>query len=363
MHKKKIFLTILSFSIFLIYFTFLSFLIPFIFSVPLKNGSFKTLSSQSDLYKMIDTFYDPDDFHNFRNSAENINILSNFYNQLNASKNFDVLTSFNQAIPVTNFRGDNSFYYNSETFIEKNFSTNINVKALQLNQKAFSFYNIVVDTGQDIPWNNILYNDTKIPILLGSDYRNYYHLGDTIHGNYYSKNMDFKVIGFLKDNCSIKYKNITDVNLDTYMVIPYPTKLWKCGSDFQFESLLYFAMINCDLVPFVNENQLFKEIEEISTQTGFNYFSLVGTDNFQTQNMEFLFFIQKHRIFFALSILIIFICINRISIKFFCYILHSKNITFTKNQKNYHSLRCFIFYYNSIWNCAHHRSDFFNNIF
>ena len=119
MHKKKIFLTILSFSIFLIYFTFLSFLIPFIFSVPLKNGSFKTLSSQSDLYKMIDTFYDPDDFHNFRNSAENINILSNFYNQLNASKNFDVLTSFNQAIPVTNFRGDNSFYYNSETFIEK----------------------------------------------------------------------------------------------------------------------------------------------------------------------------------------------------------------------------------------------------
>lgn len=46
---------------------------------------------------MVDNFYDPDEFYNFRTDNQNINILANFYNTLNASSNFDVLTSFNQA--------------------------------------------------------------------------------------------------------------------------------------------------------------------------------------------------------------------------------------------------------------------------
>lgn len=96
---------------------------------------------------MVDNFYDPDEFYNFRTDNQNINILANFYNTLNASSNFDVLTSFNQAIDVDidDFNGDQRFYYNSDEFIDNSQSPTINIKALQLNQKAYEFYNIKVE--------------------------------------------------------------------------------------------------------------------------------------------------------------------------------------------------------------------------
>lgn len=338
--QKKSFLTGLSFIIFLVYFTFLGILIPFLASIPLKNGGFKTLYSQNDVYKMIDNFYDPDEFYSFRQEAENINILSDFYNKLNTSKDFDILTSFNQAIVITDFKGDNSFYYNSDEFIEKHPSSKINIKSFQLNQKAYHFYNIEVDSGQGIPWDNVSYKSARIPVLLGADYKKYYHNGDIIRGNYYSKDMEFEVVGFLKDNCSIKYKNVFELNLDTYMLIPYPPNLWKVSRDFQFESILYFAMLNCDIVPFVNETQVLKDVNKIANQTGFTNFSLVGIDNFQIQNIELLLFIQKHKKIFAASIIAVFIFINIIGIKIFRLILKEK-CTIPINQKEYTYIKIF----------------------
>ena len=139
MNTKKYFITLFSFIIFSIYFTLSGVFVPFIASIPQSNGGFKTLSSQNDFYKMVDNFYDPDEFYNFRTDNQNINILANFYNTLNASSNFDVLTSFNQAIAVDidNFNGDQRFYYNSDEFIDNSQSPTINIKALQLNQKAY----------------------------------------------------------------------------------------------------------------------------------------------------------------------------------------------------------------------------------
>ena len=132
MNTKKYFITLFSFIIFSIYFTLSGVFVPFIASIPQSNGGFKTLSSQNDFYKMVDNFYDPDEFYNFRTDNQNINILANFYNTLNASSNFDVLTSFNQAIAVDDFNGDQRFYYNSDEFIDNSQSPTINIKAFPI---------------------------------------------------------------------------------------------------------------------------------------------------------------------------------------------------------------------------------------
>lgn len=223
MNTKKYFITLFSFIIFSIYFTLSGVFVPFIASIPQSNGGFKTLSSQNDFYKMVDNFYDPDEFYNFRTDNQNINILANFYNTLNASSNFDVLTSFNQAIAVDDFNGDQRFYYNSDEFIDNSQSPTINIKALQLNQKAYDFYNIEVEGNSEIAWNSISYKDNSIPVLLGSEYKSFYKIGDIITGNYYSKNTNFEVIGFIETDCSINYKNTSNITLDTYMLIPYPS--------------------------------------------------------------------------------------------------------------------------------------------
>ena len=108
------------------------------------------------------------------------------------------------------------------------------------------------------------------------------------------------------------------------MLIPYPSTLWEVGkTNFQFESLLYFAMINCDLLPFVEESQILKNIKSISDETGFSDFSLVGIDNFQIQHIELLLFIQKHHILFIIGFLIIFILLNILCLYLFIHILKS----------------------------------------
>lgn len=326
MNTKKYFITLFSFIIFSIYFTLSGVFVPFIASIPQSNGGFKTLSSQNDFYKMVDNFYDPDEFYNFRTDNQNINILANFYNTLNASSNFDVLTSFNQAIAVDidDFNGDQRFYYNSDEFIDNSQSPTINIKALQLNQKAYDFYNIKVEGNSGIAWNSISYKDDSIPVLLGSEYKSFYKIGDIITGNYYSKNTNFEVIGFIETDCSINYKNTSNITLNTYMLIPYPSTLWEVDkTNFQFESLLYFAMINCDLLPFVEESQILKNIKSISDETGFSDFSLVGIDNFQIQHIELLLFIQKNHILFIIGFLIIFILLNILCLYLFSHILKS----------------------------------------
>ena len=79
---------------------------PFLSSVPTGEGGFDTILSENDMYKMIDNFYAPEDFSDFREKPENINMLASFYNELQMSDKFEVVTSFNQAIYVDDFKGD-----------------------------------------------------------------------------------------------------------------------------------------------------------------------------------------------------------------------------------------------------------------
>lgn len=340
MHARKTFLTLLSFFLYLLFFTVLGILTPILASTPLENGGYKTISSKNDFYQMVDNYYDPEEFSDFRHNSQNVNMLASFYNKLNSNENFDIISSFNQAIDVTEFKGDNRFYYNSEEFIKEHPNLPIRIKALQLNHKAYDFYKIKIDTGKELPWDNVSYKDTYIPILLGAEYKEYYSQGDIIKGNYYSKNVAFKVIGFLESECNIKYQNISDINLDTYMLIPYPSTLWKVNSDFQFESILYFAMINCNIRPHVSEAQIIKEIKEIANQTGFSNFSLVGIDNFQIHNIELIEFFQKHQKLCIFFLVTAFIILNIISVKKIhaSYCIYISSVSAKENYYNYNKI-------------------------
>ena len=204
MHTRKKILSILNFVIFLVSFTMLGIATPFLSSVPTGEGGFDTILSENDMYKMIDNFYDPEDFSDFREKPENINMLASFYNELQMSDKFEVVTSFNQAIYVDDFKGDNRFYFNSDEFVASSNNSAINIKALQVNKEAYDFYKIVVEEGNAIPWESVSYQGTSIPILAGSDYKELYQQGDIIVGNYYSKIVNFEIIGFLRENFYIK---------------------------------------------------------------------------------------------------------------------------------------------------------------
>ena len=185
-------------------------------------------SQGKSLYTITDSIVQPDDFQRFRTSNKSIDTVAQFYNGLNKSDKFEFLSVFNQSIYISDFKGNPDFlegdtYYNPNN--EKKVST---VKSIQMNRNSFEFYNLKLEKGSGIEWNNVdMTTEEKdsIPIVLGNDYSDYYNLGDILHGEFYFKQSNFTVVGFLEKNSSIFYKENQNYFLDDSILIPYPLEL------------------------------------------------------------------------------------------------------------------------------------------
>lgn len=248
-----------------------------------KESSIKNIYEGKRLYTIIDNYYDADAFYEFRQLSDNINRLGEFYNALVTSTNMEFISIFNQPIYLEQFKGDEQFLYNSQEFRDeyKLGTTNANVKAIQLNPSAFEFYKLKVSYGRTFNWNEVNYNGDKLPVLLGSEYKGVYNIGETLSGNYYGREMTFEVIGILEPNTFVYYKGDSEFYLDQYLIVPYPELLAPVNkSDFKFEGILYFAMINGDIITTIDKNRFLKEIKYISDSTGFAEFSVVGISDF-----------------------------------------------------------------------------------
>ncbi len=234
------------------------------------------------LYALKDDLYDSDAFRQFRNSPNNINALGNFYNLLSYSPDLKVLSYFTQSVPVKDFTGDSKFYYHSEEFMKENqqYMTDIPIKSLQINQAAFEFYNLKTQSQDSFDWAQIEYtNGQPVPIILGSSYQELYAIGDIIEAKFYFKDISFQVFDFLEPDSSFIGKNGVKIDLNEYIVIPYPSQCWQVDdTDFEFEGILYFAMINSKLLSSLNEESLLHEIKHISDETGFSAFSVIKLD-------------------------------------------------------------------------------------
>lgn len=238
--------------------------------------------STMQLYALKDDLYDSDAFRQFRNHPDNINALGNFYNLLSSSPDLKVLSYFTQAVPVKDFTGDSKFYYHSEEFMKENqqYMTDISIKSLQINQAAFEFYNLKTQSQNTFDWAQIEYtNGQPVPIILGSSYQELYAIGDIIEAKFYFKDISFQVFDFLKPDSSFIGNNGVEINLNEYLVIPYPSQCWQVDdTNFEFEGILYFAMINSKLQSSLNEENLLQEIKHISDETGFSAFSVIKLD-------------------------------------------------------------------------------------
>lgn len=254
----------------------------------------KDVFDGKNLYTVTDSLLDPKRFSEYRENVDNINKIGNFYNLMSTS--FDFLSMFHQPIPVENFRGGNQFIYNSDFILEKENVLPLNIKCFQINQAAFNFYKLKLWKGDELPWHDIDYNNLKIPILMGFDYKGIYEIGDSFVGNFYSKNFEFVVTGLLNPNSFVHYKGNPEFYLDQYIILPYPEECKPIyTSDFFFEGILYFAMINGDLASESSEDNIIHKIKQIADETDFNEFTVIGLPEFSTKHSEMISVIKENR--------------------------------------------------------------------
>lgn len=249
--------------------------------------------SEVNLYNVIDTLTDADEFFEFRQSPARVASLARFYNDLNTSTRVAALSMFNQAVPIENFRGDDSFDYGYGTdmevkgkYIDPTTGVAVqDVKSLQLNRHAFEFFGLTVDSGNAPPWSEIDYSSGRVPVLLGSDYRGLYELGDTIRGSLYFSPLNFTVVGFLAPESAVYFQGEMNTFLDHTMVVPYPETLTADPAQPEFTGILTFAMANTGLAApkQLSPDAVLSELQRVSDRSGFTDYSLQGVPDYLVQ--------------------------------------------------------------------------------
>lgn len=264
-------------------------------SVNVDEAIEKYYSKQSEynLYTLIDSLSDPEAFSEFVESERSVDLLGAFYDALNSEEDFAFLSIFNQAIPIVDFSGDERFRYTygtpmagDDTFVDPLDRFATNVKSVQLNRNAFDFFGLGIAEGASIPWDAVDYSNETIPVLLGSDYSSFYHVGDVLEGWLYLSDADFLVVGFLNRGSTIFYKGENDYYLDTSIIIPYPpdsrASLFGC---FDLRGIALFAMVNGDIaVPReMNSQEVLNLLAQLSRETGFDAYQIAFLPSYLTQ--------------------------------------------------------------------------------
>ncbi len=271
-----------------------------------KFTNTNSISIGEQRYSLIDNLFDDDSFKAFRHDEQRLNDLGEFYNSITKMENAKLLSLYTQPVNIDDFKGERQFYYNSDAFLEEFKTATPSIKALQINNIAFEYYGLKVKKGKTFNWEEISYENQTLPVVLGSNYEGIYDIGDIIIGSYLIKDFKFEVVGILEDMSFIYYKTDPKFDISNYIIIPYPIQTWKVSQDdFRFEGMLYFNMINSDIVTESNTKDFLSEIRDIANSTGFIEFSIVGIDELLVKNLDLIYKVRENKLSI---VIVIFIC-------------------------------------------------------
>ena len=242
-------------------------------------------------YTLMDTLLDENTFYQFRQKKENLEMLRQFYNGLYNEKGLELLSCFNQPLFIDSFEKGNQFLYEPQNDLQETMTRVPDaVKSFQINKKVFDFYHLQMEVGGHLDWKQAnISNNSSYPLLLGNHLTEHYQLGDKITAEFYSKIITFEVVGFLEPNSHLYFKGNPEFYLDDYFIIPYPLELPKIETDnYTFEGILYFSMINSQLVTQSSTDEVLNLLKEQANKSGFTDYSLLEVDDFIVKHQQLL---------------------------------------------------------------------------
>lgn len=253
-------------------------------------------SARVEMYSLTDHLTDPTLFEAYRDSIPNIEKVVRFYDSLeqDAPEGVQLLSAFDQAMPVANFVGGETFEHGHGTqgTVQGPYEDYIlgeqviSVKSMQLSQSTFDFYNLAGQDGTGLDWDGVDYESGTIPVLLGSNYTGLYAVGDQLTVNYYSRPTQMVIVGFLPVSASMFYQGNINFFLDDYLVVPYPKSITSLSPTNQvFYGILAFAMLNANIAleQGQSESAIFRALEAAAASSGFGEYALLNVPNYLTQ--------------------------------------------------------------------------------
>jgi hypothetical protein len=131
----------------------------------------------------------------------------------------------------------------------------------EISENVIGNFGIKMDGGRAFNTEDYKYNENeKIPIILGSEYKGLYEIGDTLHGEYLFKPQGFTVIGITKENS-------------------YVNNEWGLKS---LSRYILMPMFNCSYDPLNYEDNCFQIRHYLNKTSGF--FSVPSSISFNELN-------------------------------------------------------------------------------
>lgn len=251
-------------------------------------------SAAADFYGLTDRLTDPEAFERYRSSPENIRTVARFYDSLLSEGSLNLLSAFDQALPVANFEGGDTFEHGYGTGMplpgpypdEELGGVAVNVKSMQMNRETFEFYRLAAAEGRPLDWEAIDYSTPSTPVLLGAHYRGVYEIGDLLTGSFYSHTTGLEVAGFLEPNSAMFYQNEINFYLDDYILIPYPRSIEGFPeADAYFYGILSFAMIHANIAvdTGTSADAVLSTLAAAGHRSGFDAYALINVPSYMTQ--------------------------------------------------------------------------------
>lgn len=246
------------------------------------KNNLEEIYENKSIYHLLDGYFDPDEFSEFRNRPDALAIIKKYYNELNSANSFKYLAMFNQGIAINTKALENIGSTARNDLKSNNDASYMNVNSFQINLQASDYFLLNVSLGRKFVSGDFADGSGSIPILIGSNYANSFAVGDEINAMFYQKEVTLRVVGILAENSFVYFNGDPEFYLDNFFVLPY-IDYGSPESEFdrQFQEIVYFAMIN-GYISTKSDNEsateMMAELESIAQRTGFYNYLFVGSD-------------------------------------------------------------------------------------
>lgn len=223
--------------------------------VKLINNYMTTSSNSQNGLKLVDSMDETKTLSIFFKDLNRLNDLKSFSYELNSSIEFDysaiyqnpVNVLYNANIPMQ------MYAYEDKSFTTINGYDMLTVNAVQISNKTNEFFPLKISEGRQLEPSDYIFNDRKINILLGANYKERFNIGENLKLEYWGLIFDAQIVGFLDENSFIMEQN-NPIYLENYIVVPFLSCPNNPIDDNEviFQGISYTSFING--IAFIKDN-------------------------------------------------------------------------------------------------------------
>lgn len=193
-----------------------------------ENREYNRIYEDGKYSTLGDNFFD-DVERELKAKPEYWNILKEFNEMLHTSEAFQYLEIRKQYSEVFDYRGKDENlsgyeYGDVQRVQQRGVDIFSNIKAVWLGEEVFEHFKLTASEGRLFEQDEYGYyfgkeQDVLMPVLMGSNFKGDYQVGDIIYVNNFVVRGEVQVIGFLEEGCSV-YLLGTMEAMDRYLVFP-----------------------------------------------------------------------------------------------------------------------------------------------